>query len=234
MRTLILKVCVIVAAGLSSCALAAGPLYTNKEYCFSALQPADMSISTVRQGAQFNFGKRCGIVGESGCNSILVYAMHFFAGIDLLADATDMYPSDKGWVVKPDDDLGPAKGWSQQTLVRGSGDQGREAHIYSCCRLLSQASFCASSFSSGGSGASAQKDSGKFQAFTYGKGSESVPTQPARFPRAEVAQVVVLAKPEDTAVGSRATISRRRYETAIVVGKVNAMVPLESLHVRLR
>ena len=130
MRTLILKVCVIVTAGLSSCALAAGPLYTNEEYCFSAFQPADMSISTVRQGAQFNFGKRCGIVGESGCNSVLVYAMYFFEGIDLLVDATDMYPSDKGWALKPDDGLGSAKGWSQQTLVRGSGDQRREVHIY--------------------------------------------------------------------------------------------------------
>jgi len=129
MRTLVLIGCGLVAAGLSGGANAASRTYTNDSYCFSALNPPGMSLSTIRQGAQFNSGKSCQQADDPGCTFILVYGMFFFQETDLLSYMAQMYESE-GWVLKPDGDFGPVKGWRQQTLVKGTGDQQKELHLY--------------------------------------------------------------------------------------------------------
>jgi hypothetical protein len=142
MRTLILMGCGIVAVGLSGCALAASRIYSNEHHCFSVLKPADMTIETQNQGAIFTFGKRCHTsfgVGECTDNLIAVNAKYLFSAdgatysfstdADPLAEWTEEYES-KGWVLKPNGGFGRAKGWHQETLIKGSSDQQREVHIY--------------------------------------------------------------------------------------------------------
>jgi hypothetical protein len=129
MRILILTGCGMAAAGLSGCAIDANRVYTNEMYCFSALKPAGMSSSTLRQGVEFDLGKPCGALGDATNNCILVYAMYYFENTDSLADQTQVYESN-GWVLKPDGGFGRVKGWRQQTLFKGTGDQRREVHIY--------------------------------------------------------------------------------------------------------
>ena len=137
MRTLILMGCGIVVAGLSGCALGASRIYTNEMYCFSALKPTGMNISTLRAGAEFDFGKSCGILGDPTNNCILVYGKPFFTNADPyadpyhdpLAEETHTYEL-KGFVLKPDGGFGRVKGWRQQTLFKGTGDQQQEVHIY--------------------------------------------------------------------------------------------------------
>lgn len=139
MRTLILMGCGIVAVGLSSCALDASRIYTNEHHCFSARKPAGMTIETQNQGAIFTFGKRCRTSSECTDNLIAVNAAYLFSAdgatylfstdADPLAELTKEYEL-KGWVSKPDGSFGRVKGWRQQTLFKGSGDQQREAHIY--------------------------------------------------------------------------------------------------------
>ena len=139
MRCLILMGCGIVAVGLSSCALDANRIYTNEHHCFATLKPTGMTIETQNQGAIFTFGKRCRTSSECTDNLIAVNAAYLFSAdgstylfsmdADPLAEMTQMYES-KGWVSKPDGSFGPAKGWRQQTLFKGSSDQQREVHIY--------------------------------------------------------------------------------------------------------
>lgn len=129
MRTLILMGCGIVAAGLSGWASGADRIYTNDMYCFSALKPAGMNISTFRQGAAFDFGKPCGAVGDPSSNCIGVYGMYVFTDTDPLTERTQFYESE-GWVLKPSASFGRVKGWREQTLIKGSDDQQKEVHIY--------------------------------------------------------------------------------------------------------
>jgi hypothetical protein len=118
---------------LSGCALGASRIFTNEIYCFSALKPAGMSIVTLREGAEFDFRKPCAILGDPTNNCILVFGKTFVTNADPyhdpLAEETHTYEL-KGFVLKPDGGFGRVKGWRQQTLFKGTGDQPQEVHIY--------------------------------------------------------------------------------------------------------
>lgn len=134
MRTLILMGCGIAAVGLSGCTLDASRLYANERYCFSTLKPAGMNTEyAAAAGVEFDFGKQCPILGDPTNNCILVFGKSFVTNADPyadpLAEETHTYESE-GWVLKPDSSFGRVKGWRQQTLFKGTGDQQKEVHIY--------------------------------------------------------------------------------------------------------
>lgn len=128
-RMFLSGIAVTLLAGIVS----ASPRYQNEKYCFSIATPAGLRTAKESQdgaGAVFTSGKACGL-DDPTCNFVAVSAGYLTYSPDAnpLEDLTKKYESD-GWVRKSDGNFGPAKGWKEQTLLKGSGTQQREVHIF--------------------------------------------------------------------------------------------------------
>jgi len=128
-RVLLLVIVVLAMEGN----LDASQRYKNEKYCFSVATPVGMRVARESQdgaGAVFTFRNPCGL-DDPTCNFIDVSAgyLTYSRDADPLTELTKKYESE-GWASKSDGTFGHAKGWRQQALFKGSGDQQREVHIF--------------------------------------------------------------------------------------------------------